>query len=113
MAGDAELMIRLLRAGVRMDTLACYGATFVDHGENLGLQTRAREEHQALRARAPAWVRAMHPQWKLLHRLRRWSHGHYRPAAVLPTISTRPPVPERRVHVEVPQPTFYWAARMQ
>jgi glycosyltransferase involved in cell wall biosynthesis len=112
MAGDAEMIIRMLKAGVRMELLGRYGATFVDHGDNLGLQPRAREERDALAAQAPAWIGALHPVWKLLHRLRRWSHGHYRPEPFTFDIYT-PASPHRRVHVAVPQPMFYWSARMQ
>jgi hypothetical protein len=112
MSGDGELIIRLLRARVRMDTVNRYAATFVDHGENLGLQPQAREEQDAIRALAPAWVRTLRPVWKYLHRLRRWSHGHYRPDPFAYDIYT-PASPNQRVHVEVPQPTFYWGARMK
>jgi hypothetical protein len=110
--GDVVFIMALLRAGVRMASLGRFASTFVDSGENMNLGAQAQKERLAFRAQAPAWVRFLTPVWKLLHRLRRWSHGHYRPGPFAYDIYT-PSSPDRRVHMEVPQPTFYWSARMQ
>jgi glycosyltransferase involved in cell wall biosynthesis len=111
-AGDAELVIRLLRAGIPMAHLPCYTSSFVDTGENLGLRPVAIRERDALMAQAPKWVQLLAPAWKILHRLRRWLNGQYSPKPFAFDIYT-PASPARRVHVEVTQPTFYWAARMK
>jgi glycosyltransferase involved in cell wall biosynthesis len=111
-AGDAELIIRLLRARTPMAHLPCFTSTFVDNGENLGLRPVAMRERDALMEQAPAWVRLLRPAWKILHRLRRWWHGQYSPRPFAFEIYT-PTSPTRRVHVEVTKPTFYWAARMK
>jgi glycosyltransferase involved in cell wall biosynthesis len=110
--GDAVFVMGLIRAQVRMASLGRFTSTFVDSGENMNLGPQAQKERIIFKAQAPAWVRVLTPVWKLLHRLRRWSHGHYRPGPFAYDIYT-PSSPNRRVHVEVPHPTFYWAARMK
>jgi glycosyltransferase involved in cell wall biosynthesis len=111
-AGDADLIIRMMQARVKMHALGRYLATFVDNESNLGLSPAARDEHWKRSAEAPKFAQALTPLWILLHRLRRWAHGHYRPDPLSYEIYT-PASPDRRVHVEVPHPTFYWAARMK
>ena len=110
--GDADLVIRLLRAGVRMDTLRRYTAAFVDTGENLSLQSRGAAERTALLNEAPRWARKLHPVWVLLHRLRRWWNGVYSLKAFSYDIFTLAH-PGERVHFEVTKPTFYWKSRMR
>lgn len=110
--GDADLIVRMLQKKVRMVSLGRYLATFVDNKSNLGLSPVAREEHWKRAAEAPKFVQMLAPLWKLLHRLRRWSHGHYHPDPFAYDIYT-PASLDRRVCVAVPQPTFYWSARMQ
>jgi glycosyltransferase involved in cell wall biosynthesis len=110
--GDADLIIRMLRGGVRMAILRQYTTTFVDNGENRNLQATARNERAALTQQAPGWVRAMRPAWILLHRLRRMWHGIYSLKPFTYDIFT-PASPRQRVHIDVPKPTFYWAARMK
>ena len=110
--GDADLIVRMLRAGVRMDILRRYTTTFVDNGENRNLQPLARQERETFTKEAPRWVRVLRPAWVLLHRLRRFWNGIYslKPFAYdIHTLSS----PQQRVHFEVPQPTFYWTARME
>ena len=111
-AGDAELIIRLLRAGTAMAHLPRYTSSFVDTGENLGLRPVAVRERDALMEQAPKWVQLLRPVWKILHRLRRWRHGHYSPKSFGFAIYT-PDSPTCRVHTEVTKPTFYWTARMK
>lgn len=110
--GDADLIIRMLQNKVRIVSLGRYLATFVDNQSNLGLSPVAREEHWKRAAEAPKFVQVLAPLWKFLHRLRRWSHGHYHPDPFAYEIYT-PASLDRRVGVAVPQPTFYWSARMQ
>lgn len=109
--GDADLIIRMLRAGVRMEILRKYTSTFVDNGENRNLQPLARQEFQILTKQAPRWVRAMRPAWVLLHRLRRFWNGVYSLRPFAYDIYTQSS-PLQRVHFDVTKPTFYWTARM-
>jgi hypothetical protein len=110
--GDGDLIIRMLRAGVRMDVLRRYTSAFVDNGENLSLQSAGGEERKALRKEAPRWVQALHPAWVLLHRLRRFWSGIYSVRPFAYDIYTQSS-PQQRVHFEVSEPTFYWTARMK
>jgi glycosyltransferase involved in cell wall biosynthesis len=109
--GDAVLIRDFIKAGVRMEALGHYTSTFVDTGDNRNLQPWARKEVREFVAQAPLWVQKLRPLWRLGHRLRRWMHGHYRPKPFSFEIYT-PSNPARRMHIEVPRPTFYWAARM-
>jgi glycosyltransferase involved in cell wall biosynthesis len=110
--GDADLIIRMLRGGARMDTLRRYTTTFVDNGENRNLQPTARKEREALTGQAPLWVQRLRPFWVLLHRLRRMWHGVYSVKPFAYQIYTQAS-PRARVSFQVSKPTFYWSARMK
>jgi glycosyltransferase involved in cell wall biosynthesis len=110
--GDADLIVRMLRAGVRMDIMRRYTTSFVDNGENRSLQPHARKERETLMKEAPHWVQILQPAWILLHRLRRLWNGIYSPRPFVYDIYTLSS-PQKRVHFEVAQPTFYWTARMK
>jgi glycosyltransferase involved in cell wall biosynthesis len=110
--GDADLIVRMLRAGVRMDILRRYTSVFVDNGENRNLQPLARQERDLFMKEAPRWAQALRPVWILLHRLRRLWNGIYSLKPFAYDIYTRSS-PRQRLHFEVSQPTFYWAARMK
>jgi len=111
-AGDADLIIRMLRAGVRVDVLRRYASVFLDNGGNLGLSPRAVEERDALAGEAPRWMQALRPWWVAQHRLRRLGHGLYGPRPFGYDIYTEAS-PQKRVHFDVPRPTFYWQSRMK
>lgn len=110
-AGDAALIVGMLRAGVRTGYLRRYLSTFGDNGENRGLRPLAIKERGDLRGEAPKWVQSLDWLWKLLHRLRRFANGLYRPKPFAYDIYTEAS-PQKRVHFDVPKPTFYWKARM-
>ena len=57
--GDAEYVIRLLKAGFRSLHLHRYAAVFTITGNNLSANTESAKERKALIASAPFWVRAM------------------------------------------------------
>jgi len=76
-AGDADLVLRMLQAGLRMETTSRYLATFMDSGANLALSPRRAEEQQRLAAGAPAWARAAKPLLVAHHRLRKLLRGAY------------------------------------
>lgn len=111
-AGDAALIVQMLRARVQVGILRAYTSVFVDNGENRGLRPLAIQERHALAAEAPRWVQTLRPLWLGLHRLRRLWHGLYRPKPFAYDIYTETS-PQKRVHFEVAQPTFYWEARMK
>jgi len=110
--GDADLIIQMLRAGVRMDVMRRYTASFVDNGGNLSLEPRALKEREAMDKEAPGWVQAMKPGWVLLHRLRRMWNGIYSLKPFAYDIYTQASL-QKRVHFDVAKPTFYWKARMK
>jgi len=75
--GDGEWMVRLLRAGVKMGTLAEFTSVFTRTGANMSTGPNARREAQKLRSSAPAWARWLRPAIIAHHRLRRWLGGMY------------------------------------
>jgi len=75
--GDADLTIRMLNAGVKMDILRLYTSSFVDNGENRNLKPLARQEREILTHEAPRWVQFLRYFWILRHRLRRLFKGVY------------------------------------
>jgi glycosyltransferase involved in cell wall biosynthesis len=111
-AGDADLIRRMLLGGVRIDVLRRYTSVFLDDGGNLGLSLRAEEERLALAGEASRWMRALRPWWVAQHRLRRLAHGLYWPRQFGYDIYTEAS-PQTRVHFDVPRPTFYWKKRMK
>ena len=110
--GDADLILRMLSARVRMGVLRDYLAAFGDDGENLNLKPHAQQERKIQMHQAPLWIRLLRPVWMLQHRLRRLWHGLYRPVPFTYDIYTKTS-PQQRVHFEVSQPTFYWKDRMR
>lgn len=106
-AGDAEWMVRLLRAGTPMGVVGCNTSVFTHTGGNLSRTTRMKEELHRLAGRAPAPARRL--RWLVLlhHWLRRLAGGVYfqRPFAyALYTLAS----PDRRVEHHVARPTFWW-----
>ena len=57
--GDAEYVIRLLRAGFRSLHLHRYAAVFTITGNNMSANTESAKERKALVMSAPFWVRAV------------------------------------------------------
>jgi glycosyltransferase involved in cell wall biosynthesis len=110
-AGDAAMIIKMLLAGTRTAVLRRYVSAFMDNGENRGLRPQAIQEHRALAREAPLWVQKLNWLWMILHRLRRLFHGLYCPKPHAYDIYTKAS-PQKRVHFEVPHPTFYWKSRM-
>jgi glycosyltransferase involved in cell wall biosynthesis len=109
--GDAALIRDLILARANMAVINNYMSTFVDSGDNRNLQPWARKESLEFFQQAPWWMRQTRSLWRLLHRLRRWMNGHYRPKPFAYEIYT-PSSPQRRLHIEVPRPTFFWETRM-
>ena len=74
-AADADWFVRMLKRGIRVQTLGLTTTSFMESGENLGLSRTAQQERERLSRSAPWWMRAMRPCWVLLHRMRRVLHG--------------------------------------
>ena len=109
--GDADLIVRLLRARVKMHVLRAYLSVFVDTGENMSLRPIALMEMADLAAEAPRWAQALRRFWVVLHRVRRMLFGLYRPKPFSTDIYTQAS-PQKRVHLDVPNPTFHWRGRV-
>lgn len=76
-AGDADLICRMIEAGLRIATVRRYFSTFIDSGENLALSEQAKYEEKIMRQRAPKWAQQVPALLKLLHRLRKLFYGNY------------------------------------
>jgi glycosyltransferase involved in cell wall biosynthesis len=109
--GDADLIVRLLRARVEMRVLRQYLSVFVDTGENMSLGPVALREMDALAREAPAWAQAFRRYWVLLHRARRMAFGLYAPKPFATEIYTSES-PRQRLRLDVPHPTFHWKGRV-
>ena len=110
--GDAELIVRLLRANVNMGVLRQYLSAFADTGDNRNLKPLAQKERRDLTAQAPGWVQPLWMLWTFLHRLRRLANGLYWLRSFSYAIYTKAS-PAQRVQHGVPHPTFLWKARMK
>lgn len=105
--GDAEWVLRLLTAGVRMRLLRDYASTFTETGENLSLKPRVAGELQQFRASAPVWMKALRTPINAHHRVRRALHGAYSQKPFAYSIYTRHS-PAHRTTFQVERPTFRW-----
>lgn len=76
--GDAEWLLRVLRAGLKMRCLRDYTSIFAITGANLSGSGQAAKEGRALRRRAPGVYRLMYPCIRLEHWGRKWAYGCYR-----------------------------------
>lgn len=106
-AGDAEWMLRLMRAGLKMGVVGCNTSVFTHTGDNLSRSVRMKEETQRLARQSPALARRL--RWFVLlhHWLRRLAGGVYFQSPFSYAIYTLGS-PERRVERQVARPTFWW-----
>ena len=109
--GDADLIVRLLRARVTLRVLRSYLGVFVDTGENMSLRPVALREMAELAATAPRWAQALRRFWVILHRVRRLLCGLYSLKPFSAEIYTQAS-PQKRTHLDVPHPTFHWKGRV-
>ncbi len=110
--GDADWVVRLLEAKVRMGILRRFTATFTDTGANMNLSANAKREKQVMANSAPDWARKLEFAFVWQHRLRRLFGGIYRQKAFDYAIYT-PASPDRRVVHHVEHPTFVWKGRLE
>ncbi len=105
MAGDADWMLRVLDAGVKMATLDQFTSVFTQTGGNIGRAPEAVRENLTLRQTAPIWARIARPLFLLHHRFRRLAGGMYSQAPFdfeLYTLAS----PGKRVLRRVQHPRF-------
>ncbi len=109
--GDFHWVRSLMQAGVPMAVSNDFTSVFADTGENMNLKPNAIREKNETLAMAPAWVRLLKPVWIGHHRLRRLAAGHFSLKPTSYSIYTLQR-PERRVVIDVPNPTAVWRNRM-
>lgn len=107
-AGDAELVVRLLRAGYRALHVRAYLACFTQTGVNLGATARATQEHRQLLARAPGWIRLGRPVLCGLRWLEKVAHGCYWQRAPLAYDALADDTSGPRRHLVAEHPGFRW-----
>lgn len=105
--GDADWVIRCLRAGVRFGALGAYTSVFAFTGANMSQGANAARENAARVAALPAWLRALRPAVKVLHRLRKLAAGCYTLPPFEYALYTRG-APDRRTVIRVDRPTPLW-----
>ncbi|MCI0746994.1 MAG: glycosyltransferase [Verrucomicrobia subdivision 3 bacterium] len=105
--GDAEWILRLLEAGVKMSILPRFTSVFTETGTNLILRPEARDELRRFIASAPKWLQYARPLLISHHRLRRLVAGHYWTKPFHFSLYTQSS-PDRRVTRNVERPTFRW-----
>jgi glycosyltransferase involved in cell wall biosynthesis len=110
--GDADWVLRLLEAKVRMGILRRFTSTFTDTGENLCLSAAGPEEMKLMANSAPVWARKLTFALVWRHRLRRLLGGIYRQKTFDYAIYT-PASPDRRIVHHVAQPNFIWKSRLK
>jgi glycosyltransferase involved in cell wall biosynthesis len=110
--GDADWVVRVLKAKIRTGVLRRFTSTFTDTGDNLCVTPGARKEEQLFFAAAPAWARRARLAFVWQHRLRRFLGGIYRQEPFDYSIYT-PVSPDKRVIHHVANPTFIWKSRLK
>ena len=76
--GDAEWLLRAVRAGARMRCLREYTSAFSLTGANLSDSGAAADEGRRFRSGAPLRYRLLYPFVRLGHWSRKWAFGCYR-----------------------------------
>lgn len=109
--GDADWVLRLIEARVRLGVLRRFTSSFTDTGVNMNMSANAKREEKVMRSAAPAWARKMQLALVWQHRLRRFFGGIYRQAPFDYEIYTLES-PQQRVRFHVEHPTFVWKARL-
>jgi glycosyltransferase involved in cell wall biosynthesis len=110
--GDADWVLRLLDAKIRIGILRRFTSTFTDTGANMNLSANAKRERQVMADAAPAWARKLEFALVWQHRLRRLFGGIYRQKAFDYAIYTLAS-PDKRVVHHVEHPTFIWKSRLK
>ncbi len=105
--GDADWVVRALRAGLKMRVLRRYTSVFTETGHNAGLRPNSQVEKRKFEAAAPFWVRHSRPLIDIAYKTTRLLSGglHQKPFSysIYTTAS-----PTQRVTFQVDKPTPYW-----
>src|SRR5215469_13113403 len=109
--GDFHWVLALMKNKVPMAVCDSFVAAFADTGENMNLKPNAIREKFDTDKMVPAMARALKPVSILHHRLRRLVAGHFRLKPTKYQIYTLEN-PERRVTIDVPNPTAVWWNRL-
>jgi glycosyltransferase involved in cell wall biosynthesis len=109
--GDYHWFMALMKQRVPMAVCDQFTSVFADTGENMNLKPNAIREQIETLALAPTWVRALKPVWVVHHRLRRLAAGHFSLKPTSYSIYTFNS-PDRRVTIDVPEPTAIWRNRL-
>jgi glycosyltransferase involved in cell wall biosynthesis len=106
--GDAEWVLRLIKANVTMGLLPEFTSVFTMTGANLSGTAGFDREKQQLVQSAPAWARRAAPIFTLQYRLGKFLAGHYWPNQpqnyALYTVAS----PETRTVRQVHKNTYKW-----
>ncbi len=103
--GDADWLLRIVRAGLKTRCLREYTSVFALTGANMNNSPNAMREKKVFRARAPLFGRLFTSLIRLDHWRRKWAFGCYRHAPFDYRIYTKES-PTERVVFEVGRPTF-------
>ncbi len=105
--GDIVWFREALRRRLKTAVLRRYTSAFVESGDNLDLTPSARAESDRLRNQRPTWAKLFEMPLRNLGRLRRLLNGTYHQSPFAYEIYTKTS-PNRRVRVEVSNPTCVW-----
>jgi len=106
-AGDAEWIVRLLRAGKKMAVLNRFTSVFTFTGANMSASANATRERNELYRSAPWHARVLKPAIVAQHRLRRLSNGMYSQSPFEYHLYTKQSPLARRTE-KVESPNFRW-----
>jgi hypothetical protein len=109
--GDFHWVRALMENHVPMKVCDTFTSIFADTGENMALKPNALREKALAEAMTPRWVRLLKPLWIVQHRLCRIAAGHFSMKPTSYAIYTKQS-PEKRVTVDVPNPTGVWWNRL-
>jgi glycosyltransferase involved in cell wall biosynthesis len=109
--GDADWVLRVLEAKLRLGVLRRFTSSFTDTGVNMNMSANAKREEKEMRSAAPAWLKKMELPLVWQHRLKRLAGRVYRQKPFDYAIYTLAS-PEQRVSHHVARPTFVWKARL-
>jgi glycosyltransferase involved in cell wall biosynthesis len=110
--GDADWVLRLMAANVRMGILRRFTSAFTDTGANMNLSANAKREEILLHGSAPALAQRLKLLLVWQHRLRRLFGGIYRQEPFDYSIYTLAS-PDKRVNFHVEHPSFVWKSRLE
>lgn len=104
---DKVWVLGLFEKKIRFDVIDVLTSSFTDTGMNMNLMPNARREARELKAKAPAWARALSPFWATVHRVRKFVSGNYWPKPFTYSIYTLAN-PKHRTSFHVAKPTTVW-----